>query len=36
MAVVGGTGGIGRAISRMLASSGAHVVVFRRELYWAM
>lgn len=27
VAVVGGTGGIGRAISRMLASSGAHVMV---------
>lgn len=27
VAVIGGTGGIGRAISRMLATSGAHVVV---------
>jgi len=27
VAIVGGTGGIGRALSRMLASSGAHVVV---------
>lgn len=27
VAIVGGTGGIGQALSRMLASSGAHVVV---------